>query len=162
MPPHLKKSFNQAHLENGTYEKVVSHLKRELELNGLEAPKEMQINTVTQQSSQQNSEKSKPTCHRWKKAGHYRYQCRQFKREKDQTRNYTNSAENNNKKMVVLKQTPTPTIKFQTIPTRTIQITKETEALGLFTHPVRPVVELTTPQRNITLEQTQRTDRLPE
>ena len=30
MPPHLKKSINQAHLENGTYEQIVSHLEREL------------------------------------------------------------------------------------------------------------------------------------
>ena len=33
MPPHLKKSINQAHLENGTYEQIVTHLERELELN---------------------------------------------------------------------------------------------------------------------------------
>ena len=63
MPPHLKKSINQAHLENGTYEQIVSHLERELELNGLEAPDEMQLNTVMQQDTQQNSEKPKPTCH---------------------------------------------------------------------------------------------------
>ena len=50
MPPHLKKSINQAHLENGTYKQTVSHLERELELNGLEAPDEMPINTVTQQA----------------------------------------------------------------------------------------------------------------
>ena len=29
MPPHLKKSINQAHLENGTYEQIVSHLERD-------------------------------------------------------------------------------------------------------------------------------------
>ena len=63
--------------------------------------------------------------------------------------------------MVVPKQTPTPTTKFQTIPKRTIQIIKETEYLDLSSHHVRPVVELTTPQRNVTLEQTQQTDRLP-
>ena len=34
MPPHLKKSVNQAHLENSTYEQIVTHLERELELNG--------------------------------------------------------------------------------------------------------------------------------
>ena len=28
MPPHLRKSINQAHLENGTYEQIVSHLER--------------------------------------------------------------------------------------------------------------------------------------
>ena len=36
MPPHLKKSINQAHLENGTYEQIVSHLEKELEPNGWE------------------------------------------------------------------------------------------------------------------------------
>ena len=96
MPPHLKKSINQAHLENGTYEQIVSHLERELELNGLEAPDEMPINTVTQQTPQQNTNKPRPTCHHCKKPGHYQNQCRQLKREKDQTRNNTNSANNNN------------------------------------------------------------------
>ena len=62
MPPHLKKSINQAHLENGRYEQIVSHLERALELNVLEAPDEMPINTVTQQSPQQNSNKPRPTC----------------------------------------------------------------------------------------------------
>ena len=36
LPPHLKKSINQAHLENGTYEQIVTHLERELEVNWLE------------------------------------------------------------------------------------------------------------------------------
>ena len=47
MPPHLKKSINQAHFENGTYEQIVTHLERELELNSLEYPVETQMNTVT-------------------------------------------------------------------------------------------------------------------
>ena len=96
MPQHLNKSINQAHLENGTYEQIVSHLGRELELNGLKAPDEMPMNTVTQQAPQQNSNKPKPTCHQCKKPGHYQTQCRQLKREKEQTRNNSNSASNNN------------------------------------------------------------------
>ena len=96
MPPHLKKSINRVHLENGTYERVVSHPERELELNGLEAPDETPINTVTQQAPQQNSDKPKPTCHHCKKQGHYQNQCRQLKREKDQARNITNSAKTTN------------------------------------------------------------------
>ena len=83
MPLHLKKSINQAHLENGTYEQIVSHLERELELNGLEAPDEISINTVTQQAPQQNANKPRPTCHNCKKPRHYQNQCRQLKREKD-------------------------------------------------------------------------------
>ena len=89
MPPHLKESINQEHLENGTYEQIVSHLESELELNGLETPDEIPINTVTQQAPQQNSSKPEPTCHHCKKPGHYQNQCRQLKREKDQTRNNT-------------------------------------------------------------------------
>ena len=95
-PPHLKKPFNQEHLENGTYKQILSHLERELELNGLEAPDDMPINTVTQQAPQQNSNKPKLTCHYCKKTGHYQNQCRQLKGEKDQTRNNTNSANKNN------------------------------------------------------------------
>ena len=96
MPPHLEKSMNQAHLENGTYQQIVSHLDWELELNGLDALDEMQLNTVAQQTTQQNSEKPKPTCHHGKKPGHFRNQCRQLKREKDQIRNNTNSDTNSN------------------------------------------------------------------
>ena len=83
-------------MENVTYEQIMLHLERELELNGLEVPDELPINTVTQQAPQQNSDKPKPTCHHCKKPGHYQNQCRQLKREKDQARNSTNSANNNN------------------------------------------------------------------
>ena len=40
-PPHLKKSINKARWENGTYEQIVTHLEKELELNGWEAPDEL-------------------------------------------------------------------------------------------------------------------------
>ena len=63
MPPDLKKATNQAHLENGTYEQMVTHLERELELNGLETLDELQINTVSQQLTNANADRSKPTCH---------------------------------------------------------------------------------------------------
>ena len=33
LPPKLKRSVNMARLEKGTYEEIVAHLKRELELN---------------------------------------------------------------------------------------------------------------------------------
>ena len=83
-------------MDNGTYERIVSHLKRKLELNGLEAPDELKLNTATQQATQQNSGKPKPTCHPCKKPGRHRNQCRQLKREKDQARKNTNGADNNN------------------------------------------------------------------
>ena len=57
-PPHLKISINQAHLENGTYEHIESHLEKEL--NGLGAPDELQLKTVTLQATQKNPEKHEP------------------------------------------------------------------------------------------------------
>ena len=71
MLPHLKKLIHQVHLENGTYEQIVWHLERESELNGLEAPDESQINTVTQQAVKPNPEKPNQTCHYSKKPGHF-------------------------------------------------------------------------------------------
>ena len=47
MPPHLKKSTNHDHLENGTNEQIVTHLEREFELKSFEALDETQVNTVT-------------------------------------------------------------------------------------------------------------------
>ena len=98
VPPHLKKSTSQAYLENGTDEQIESHLERKLELNGLKASDELQIKTVMQQATQQNPEKPKPTYHHCKKPGHYRNQCHQLKREKDQAQNNTKSTWNNNNK----------------------------------------------------------------
>ena len=63
--------------------------------------------------------------------------------------------------MVVPKQTLTPTTKHQLQTRPTIQIIKETGNLDLSFHPVRHVAEQITPQRDATLEQTQRTDRFP-
>ena len=110
MTPHLKKSINHAFLENGTYEQIVSHLERELKLNGLEAPDEMQINTVTQQATQQNSENHQPTCHHCKKPGHYGNQCRQ---SSTQARKRPNSE----KTRIVLIITPVVVRQFLTLTT---------------------------------------------
>ena len=139
----------------------MSHLEKELQLNGLEAPDELQVNTVTQQATQQNSEKPEATCHHYKKPSHYQNQCRQLKREKHQARNITNTADSSSNNIGNSHTNLTPTKKFPTIPMQAKQIIKKTEDLDLSTLPVRPVVEITTPQSNVTLEQMQRTDRLP-
>ena len=90
IPPDLKKSINQAHLENGTYEQIATHLERELELKGLEAPDELQINTVSQQHANATADGSKPTCHHCEKPSHYRNQCRLLKKEREETENNQN------------------------------------------------------------------------
>ena len=96
MPPHLKKSINQGHLENGTYEQIVTHLERELELKGLEAPDELQINTVSHNTAITKTERPKSTCHHCKKPGHYRNQCRLLKKQREQTENTQNNPGNKN------------------------------------------------------------------
>ena len=96
MPPHLKKSINQAHLEKGTYEQIDTHLEREIELNGLEAPDELPINNVSQQPTNTNADRPKPKCHQCKKPGHYRNQCRLLKKQRGQTENNQNKPGNKN------------------------------------------------------------------
>ena len=52
LPPHLKKSLNHANSEIGKYEQIATHLEQELELNGLEASDELQINIATQHTTE--------------------------------------------------------------------------------------------------------------
>ena len=92
-PPHLNKSINQAHFENGTYEQIIIHLQREIELNGLEAPCELQVNTVNQYATRK-SEKPKPTCHHCNKPGHYENQFRQPMKQKQQAADTKTSSAN--------------------------------------------------------------------
>ena len=96
LPPHLKKSINQVHLENSTYEQIVTHLEKELELNGLEAHDELQINTVSHSTTNANADRPKPTCHHCKKTGPYRNQCRLLKKQREQTKNNQNNPGNKN------------------------------------------------------------------
>ena len=90
-PPHVKKSINQAHSENGTYEQIVTHLERELELNGFEAPDELQINTVSQQPTNTNADRTKSTWHHCKKTGVYRNQYRLLKKQRERTEKNQNN-----------------------------------------------------------------------
>ena len=83
-------------MENGTYEQIVTHLERELELNGLEAPDDLQINTVSQNTVSANADRTKPTCHYCKKPGHYKKQCRLLKIQQEQTDDNQNIPGNKN------------------------------------------------------------------
>ena len=137
----------------------MSLLASELELNGLEASDELQINTVTQQPTQQNPEKPKPICHHCKKPGHYRNQSRQVKHEKDKDRNNTRSAGNNNNNNG--GQTNSNSNNKIPINTNANNTNNPKDRnRDLCTYPVRPVVNQTIPQKNVALEQMQLIDRL--
>ena len=56
-PPHLKKSINRAYLENGTYDQIVKHPEREMELNGLEADEPLVKTQMTVTKKEHNTEK---------------------------------------------------------------------------------------------------------
>ena len=156
MPPHLKKSINQAHLENGTFEKIVTHLERELELNGLEAPDELPINNVSQQPTNIYADRPKPTCHHCKKPGHYRNQCRLLKKQREETENNQNNPGNRNSDTNT--SNPNSNINKNNNNNNSNRAERKPK---LFTHSVRHVAKQTTPQRNVILEPMQPIDRLP-
>ena len=58
MPPHLKKSIIQAYLENGTYDQIVKHLEREMQLNGLESDEHLVKTQMTVTEKEQNADKA--------------------------------------------------------------------------------------------------------
>ena len=90
LPPLLKRSLNLAYLENGTYDQIVAHLERELELSGLENDGELTIPTmiaIPPNENQQNTEKTKIVCHYCKKPGHVVRDCRKRIRKEQKQRN---------------------------------------------------------------------------
>ena len=51
---------------------------------------------MSQQTTNTNADRPKPTCHHCKKPGHYRNQCRLLKKQREQTENTQNSPGNKN------------------------------------------------------------------
>ena len=62
-PPHPTKSKNQAHLEIGSYEQMVTHVEEELELYGSLAPDRLQEKTMSQNAANKKADRPKRTCH---------------------------------------------------------------------------------------------------
>ena len=92
LPPKLKRSVNMARLENATYEEIVTHLERELELNGLEEGDDIPVPTMstaptaTRPRTGLLSSGIDPniTCNYCKKPGHVKDDCRKLKRKEEQ------------------------------------------------------------------------------
>ena len=95
LPPKLKRSVNMARLENATYEEIVTHLERELELNGLEEGDDIPVPTMSTAPTAKRpgtgllSSGIDPnvTCNYCKKLGHVKDDCRKLKRKEEQRRN---------------------------------------------------------------------------
>ena len=84
-----------ARLENATYEEIITHLERELELNGLEEGDDIHVPTLstaptaTRPGTGLFSSGIDPniTCNYCKKPGHVKDDCRKLKRKEEQKRN---------------------------------------------------------------------------
>ena len=90
LPPKLKRSVNMARLENGTYEEIVAHLERELELNALEESDDLPMATMTSASTSHNNLLSNgintnkdAQCSYCKATGHYYKSCPKLKKKKE-------------------------------------------------------------------------------
>ena len=94
LPPHLKRSLNLAYLENGTYDQIVAHLGRELELRDLENDGELTIPPMTAvppNDNQQTTEQTKVACQYCKKPGHViRDFCKRIRKEQEQRNDPSN------------------------------------------------------------------------
>ena len=87
LSPKMKRSVNMARLENATYEEIVTHLERELELNGLEEGDDIHVPTATRPGTGLPSSDPNITCNYCEKPGHVKEDCRKLKRKEEQKRN---------------------------------------------------------------------------
>ena len=84
-----------ARLENASYEEIITHFEREIELNGLEGGDDIPFPTLstaptaTRAGTGLNSSGIDPsvTCNYCKKPGHVKDDCRKLKRKEEQRRN---------------------------------------------------------------------------
>ena len=88
LPPKLKRSVNMARLENGSYDEIVAHLERELELNALEESDDLPIATMTSSSTKPKTplstgQMSDITCNYCKEKGHIVKECEKLKKKKE-------------------------------------------------------------------------------
>ena len=88
LPPKLKRSVNMARLENGSYDEIVAHLERELELNALEESDDLPMATMTSSSSKTKTplstgQMSDITCNYCKEKGHMVKDCEKLKKKKE-------------------------------------------------------------------------------
>ena len=88
LPPKLKRSVNMARLENGSYDEIVAHLERELELNALEESDDLPMATMTSSSTKPKTplstgQLSDITCNYCKEKRHMVKDCEKLKKKKE-------------------------------------------------------------------------------
>ena len=98
-PQNIKKSVNNAYLENGTYDQIIKHIEREVELNGLVSD-ELLVKKTMSATKTNDNQKGKPKpknqtnvpndktfkkehCYYCKQEGHMRPDCPKLKRQRE-------------------------------------------------------------------------------
>ena len=87
MPAHLKRVLNQARLETASYETMVQHLEREMELNGLANPESTTFTGIHNVEPSNNPNQERPpktasTCFGCGHQGHLLRNCMKTNRDK--------------------------------------------------------------------------------
>ena len=87
LPSKLKKSVNMARLEDGSYDEIVAHLERELELNALEESDDLPMASMTSSTTKtktvpSNAQMSDITCNYCKEKGHMAKDCEKLRKKK--------------------------------------------------------------------------------
>ena len=88
LPPKLKRSVNMAKLQNGSYDEIVAHLERELELNALEESDDLPMASMTSSVTKtktvsSNAQMSDITCNCCTEKGHMVKDCEKLKKKKE-------------------------------------------------------------------------------
>ena len=88
LPPKLKRSVNMARLKNGSYDEIVAHLEKELELNALEESDDLPMATMTSSSAKPKTplstgQLSDITCNYCREKGHMVKDCEKLKNKKE-------------------------------------------------------------------------------
>ena len=88
LPPKLERSVNMARLENGSYDEIVAHLERELELNVLEESDDIPMASMTSSTPKTKTVPSKAqmsdtTCNYCKEKSHMVKDCKKLKKKKE-------------------------------------------------------------------------------
>ena len=103
----------------------MSHLEKESELNGLEAPGELELNTVTQDTTKQIPEKPKLICHNCEKPNHYQNQA--INSERTKTKPKETKIVLTKVITVVMKNLTVKTLITPILAKKTVQLTERTE-----------------------------------